>query len=69
MTDRRMNKDPMQITERELHTMTVELEEMHQATLPVFRESLNDFGATLRELQFTAEPGATSAMIVLEVRT
>lgn len=53
------NKDPMQITERELHTMTVELEEMHQATLPVFRESLNDFGATLRRR--TAEIGAHAA--------
>lgn len=53
------NKDPMQITERELKILTNELEEMHQATLPVFRESLNDFGASLRRR--TAEIGAQAA--------
>lgn len=53
------NKDPMQITERELKSMTNDLEEMHQATLPVFRESLADFGASLRSK--TAEIGGRAA--------
>ena len=44
MTD----KDPMQISEAELRSMTADLADMHHETFPALQEELADFGASLR---------------------
>ena len=39
--------EPMQISERELRSMTAELDEMHNETFPGVRKTLDEFTANL----------------------